>query len=274
MSASFPPAPPSVIGQDLLERGFPRDASSSQLVLVYERKRPRCDSGRSPYVEDVAANLYQFALAHPELGIEKRPDSPATPLIGPRLIGTNAEGTEQAALVIVKFQGTYLSKKTRVAVDRILEWLKDEGPRAPGARTGCDRLGGRRSRHQRGRQREHQEHDRTPRRPGRPDLADRLSIAAAGDGPLVTIALSVMVSLRLIALLTSVPGLGFKVINITQVFVIVVLFGAGTDYCLFLIARYFAKSLAIRGDRSSGSDAAPRSDLSGRRGAWSPAPGR
>ena len=56
--------------------------------------------------------------------------------------------------------------------------------------------------------------------------------------PLITIVLSVMVSLRLIALLTFVPGLGFKVINITQVFVIVVLFGAGTDYCLFLIARY------------------------------------
>ena len=34
------------------------------------------------------------------------------------------------------------------------------------------------------------------------------------------------------------PGLGFQVINITQVFIIVVLFGAGTDYCLFLIARY------------------------------------
>ena len=56
--------------------------------------------------------------------------------------------------------------------------------------------------------------------------------------PLVTIALSVFVSLRAIALLTTVPGLGFQVINITQVFVIVVLFGAGTDYCLFLIARY------------------------------------
>ena len=45
--------------------------------------------------------------------------------------------------------------------------------------------------------------------------------------PLVTIALSVFASLRLIALLTKVPGLGFQVIDITQIFVVVVLFGAG-----------------------------------------------
>ena len=56
--------------------------------------------------------------------------------------------------------------------------------------------------------------------------------------PLVTIALSVVVSLKLIATLTLIPGLRFQVINITDIFVIVVLFGAGTDYCLFLIARY------------------------------------
>src|SRR5262249_55428299 len=56
--------------------------------------------------------------------------------------------------------------------------------------------------------------------------------------PLVTIIMSVIVSLRMIALLTFVPALRFTVINITQVFVVVVLFGAGTDYCLFLIARY------------------------------------
>ena len=56
--------------------------------------------------------------------------------------------------------------------------------------------------------------------------------------PLVTIAFSVFASLRLIALLTAVPGLGFQVIDITQIFVVVVLFGAGTDYCLFLVARY------------------------------------
>ena len=46
-------------------------------------------------------------------------------MIGPRLIGTSADGRDQAVLTIVRLNGTYLSKKTRVAVDRILEWLED-----------------------------------------------------------------------------------------------------------------------------------------------------
>src|SRR5258708_24759739 len=68
--------------------------------------------------------------------------------------------------------------------------------------------------------------------------------------PLVTIALSVQASLWAIALLTKVPGLRFQVIDITNVFVIVVLFGAGTDYCLFLIARY--REELIRGRSRDG----------------------
>ncbi len=61
-------------------------------------------------------------------------------------------------------------------------------------------------------------------------------------------------------LLTKLPGLNFQVINITNVFVIVVLFGAGTDYCLFLIARY--REEVVRG-RSRGRRLA-RSDHPGR----------
>ena len=34
----FPPGFPSVVGQDLLERGFPQDAASSQVVVIGERR--------------------------------------------------------------------------------------------------------------------------------------------------------------------------------------------------------------------------------------------
>src|SRR5205823_10559522 len=54
--------------------------------------------------------------------------------------------------------------------------------------------------------------------------------------PLVTIAMSVWVALKLLALLTLIPG--FYLVNISQVFAVVMLYGAGTDYCLFLISRY------------------------------------
>lgn len=54
--------------------------------------------------------------------------------------------------------------------------------------------------------------------------------------PLLTIGGSVWMSLRLLALFTLLTDI--QLVNITRVFVVVVLFGAGTDYCLFLISRY------------------------------------
>ena len=54
--------------------------------------------------------------------------------------------------------------------------------------------------------------------------------------PLVTIGVSVWVALNGLALLTLIPGV--HLINISKVFAIVILYGAGTDYCLFLISRY------------------------------------
>src|SRR5207249_2322202 len=54
--------------------------------------------------------------------------------------------------------------------------------------------------------------------------------------PLATIAVSVWVSMELLALMTLVPGV--HLVNISKIFAIVILYGAGTDYCLFLISRY------------------------------------
>jgi hypothetical protein len=54
--------------------------------------------------------------------------------------------------------------------------------------------------------------------------------------PLLTIALSVCVALKGLSMLTIIPG--FKLANVSQIFAVVMLYGAGTDYCLFLISRY------------------------------------
>jgi RND superfamily putative drug exporter len=234
----FPADSASVVGQELLERGFPSDASSSQLVLVFERKDGRLQPENFRYVEDVAAGFYEFARSHPELGF-KKVETHRSPVIGPRLIGTSADGRSQAVLTIISLNGTYLAKKTRIAVDKILDWLKNGRPEAPAtlelAITGSAVVG----------------HDINTA--ANESIANTTWTTVAlvvlillvvyrspllAMVPLITIALSVMVSFWVIALLTTVPGLGFQVINITRVFVVVVLFGAGTDYCLFLIARY------------------------------------
>ncbi len=82
----FPPDFPSVIGQNLLERGFPRDAASSQVVLVCERKDGPLTPQDKGYVDGMAARFYEFAQSHPELGFKKL-DTYRSPVIGPRLLG-------------------------------------------------------------------------------------------------------------------------------------------------------------------------------------------
>lgn len=234
----FPAGYPSVIGQDLLERGFPRDAASSQVVLVYERRDGKLTETDYSYVEKVASDLYEFSRTEPSLGLKKI-DTHRNPVVGPRLVGTSRVGGKgQAVLTIASLNGTHLSKAARLAVDKIQGFLRGQPPGPTGltrALTGSAVVG----------------HDMNN---ASNDSLANTTTATIGLvvlillvvyrspllalTPLLTIALSVAASMLAIALLTKIPGLEFQVIDITKLFVIVVLFGAGTDYCLFLIARY------------------------------------
>ena len=86
--------------------------------------------------------------------------------------------------------------------------------------------------------------------------------------PLVTIAGSVWVALKLLALCTLIPG--FYLVNISQIFAVVMLYGAGTDYCLFLISRYREELAAGKSpERRPWREASPRWAAP-----WRPAPAR
>ena len=259
----FPADSPSVIGQDLLVRGFPEEASSSQLVLIHERKNGLLSPGDLSFVDREASSLFRLAQEHPELGVTKI-DTHRSPVIGTRLIGTSVDGRDQAVLEIISLNSTHLSRKTQIAVDQILERLNgDELAPPPGlsrAVTGSAAVG----------------HDTNTATNESIENTTNSTIALVvlilllvyrsplmALVPLLTIALSVFASLRLIALLGAAPGLGFQVMDITQIFVVVVLFGAGTNYCLFLVARYKEEL----GHGESRVDALQQSVRAGRRGA-------
>jgi RND superfamily putative drug exporter len=238
----FPAGFPSVVGQDLLERGFPRDAASSQLVIIGECRDRALTQKDFDFLDQHLVPLLNRAREQEpkRLGIITRIDTHLTPVIGPRLVGTRRDGAGpgQAALTILSLNGTYLSKATRLAVNRLQELIGTLPPRPEGLElklTGSAMVG----------------HDMNEASNQSIKYTTYTTIVlvvvillvvyrSLGLAliPLLTIALSTATALRSIALLTVLPGLRFQVINITHIFVVVVLFGAGTDYCLFLIARY------------------------------------
>ena len=245
----FPAGYPSVVGQSLLKRGFPGDVASSQAVAVVERRDGDLTAEDKRYVVSLSERFSRVKLDEPRLGIKQVIDY-RLPVMGPRLNSQAGRaldgGPGQSSLILVSLNGTYIAKQTRQAVDRLQDVLTGFDRPPDGLKvsmTGSAAVG--------------RDMNRAASSSVSKTTWATISLVVIillivyqspllALIPLVTITLSVVVSLKLIASLTLIPSLKFQVINITDIFVIVVLFGAGTDYCLFLIARYREELARVR----------------------------
>jgi RND superfamily putative drug exporter len=222
----------SVRGYRLLEQAFPQDVFASRAIFAVERRDASLTEADFALVDRCVAKLEQLKKNEPGLKIG-RIVSRGDGLIGTRL--TSEDG--RCTLIQVSLGTPYLALQTRETVDRadaVIQQLVAETPNPP--QVFCT----------------------GPAGIGR-DLIRASAHSLEGTTaativlvivvlllvyrspvlaliPLVTIACSVWVALQLLALLTLIPGV--HLVNVAKIFAIVILYGAGTDYCLFLISRY------------------------------------
>lgn len=227
----------SLKGEELLSEAFPKDLLKSSVVVVVRRESQSSDLTTEDYqyIENVLKpGLEQ--IMQKEGSIISSVKTASDPLIGQML---DSVKDKKASLIIVALTKEFLFEANGKTIKEI-EKLIDEAPRPVGldvALSGSATVG-------------------------------RDMIKAAGDSakatenwttilviallliiyrapllaiiPLVTVAVSVTVAKAAVALYTSSPlnFANFRVFNGLEVYIVVVVYGTGVDYCLFLIARY------------------------------------
>jgi RND superfamily putative drug exporter len=223
----------SVRAYKLLQQAFPHDVYASRVVFVLERQDASLGNADFQLADDLALDLEVLRQEAPELKLGKI-DSHQDGLVGARMVSAD----RQCTLIQVSLETPFLALGTANAVDRAERIARERLVRS-GIHglalytTGAAGIGR--------------------------DINRGCGSSMEGTSwatvllvvvvllavyrapllalvPLVTIGVSVWVALNGLALLTLIPGV--HLINISKVFAIVILYGAGTDYCLFLISRY------------------------------------
>ena len=216
----------SVRAYQLLEQGFPKDVSASSVVFAVERADGPLTAADLRVVDQIITDLEALKFGK----VESYRDG----FLACRL----TSGDRQCTLVQMALNTPFLALATKAAVDKagavVSKRLAASG--VAGLRvytTGAAGVG----------------HDLNK---VCGDSLENTTVATVilvvvvllcvyrapllALVPLLTIAVSVWVSLKLLALMTLLPGV--HLVNISKIFAIVILYGAGTDYCLFLISRY------------------------------------
>jgi RND superfamily putative drug exporter len=241
--AYLPQEMPSLVGERLMAKSFPHDLLNSSVVVVVRRETQPLVEQDDRFIQDVLRpRLEALQETSPELIVSVK--TSRDPLMGKLLDSED----RKASLVIVALRSEFLdfgNKPTIEAIEKILNDVRKEVDPAtavpitpPGlelaisgtATVGRDMLVA-------NQQSAHGTEAWTTA------LVVILLLAIYRAPllaliPLITVFFAVNVSLGLVILLTQIPNWGFRIFWGMEVYITVVVYGAGVDYCLFLIARY------------------------------------
>lgn len=227
----------SLVGEKLLATAFPSDLLTSSIVIVVRREsRPLVEKDEK-FIEEVLRPRLE-EIREREGSLISRIKTFKDPLMGKLLESEDGK----ASLVILALTSEFLQWRNRPTIEQIEKLLYTDLPREQKIPLGLDLA-----------------------MSGTATVGRDMLEAAADSAkrtelwttilvvtllvviyrapilaliPLMTVFVSVQISKALLVLLTQVPGLNFHVFKGMEVYITVVVYGAGVDYCLFLIARY------------------------------------
>jgi RND superfamily putative drug exporter len=231
-TAFLPSSAPSQQADRLLRRLYPDDPSAEAAILVFSRP-----GGLQPVDRDHIGQVVEFARSRAMRGDVKSVQSVSTaPELAPGL--RSPDGA--AELVAVSFARPAFTEETNQAVERLRDHMDATAPRGlEHHATGSAALG-------------------ADQNTASVESFDRTAVitialvlvilvfvyrsALAPLVPLVTIGVAFVVSRGVVAVAADH---GFEVASVVETFLVVMVFGAGTDYCLFVVSRY-RQELAAR----------------------------
>ncbi len=239
--AYLPPGMPSVEGERLLERAFPNQKAKSQIAIVVERSTGALTMADLRWSDSLADRFRQRA---PELAIVDVWNR-NTEVIGDMLTSRVTKDTGQATVTLLQIKNEFAATSNIGLLGHVQEIVaaaRDNAPeRLNVGITGSAAIGGDMLR---------SAVESIKNTESTTVLLVIVILLLVYRAPLLvliplaTIGAALFVSTDLLALLTQVsrlPGFSwwnFKIFTTTKIFIVVILFGAGTDFCLFLISRY------------------------------------
>ena len=218
-----------------MSESFPENSGLSQAVVVFERSSGQLSPVDLAAIERIAARIGQPGTIADRTDLEGiRIRSPGSLLVQPNPMKSGPTGSGQGALIVVGIPANFITLRSDRVVDHIYSVLSDEV--LPGGLevsvTGSSGFG----------------HDYANAAESSHARTLKVTLAAvivilllvyrspvAALVPLTAISLAAFVAMRILG---AAQHFGMQVGTAERIFVIVLLYGAGTDYSLFFISRF------------------------------------